>query len=216
MVTVKNLSFKKDKQTILENITLKALKGKITMLIGKSGAGKTTLLKCIANLIGTYAGEILLENKNPRVYTVQENATLVGFVFQEFNLFPTMTVLQNCIDPLLIRGIAKQQAKETALCYLEQLGMQELVDRYPSQLSGGQKQRVALARALVLEPKVLLFDEPTSALDPENTQGLAEILKNLAENGKTIIISSQDMSFVQLTADQICKMESGKIIETID
>ena len=218
MIIGKNVSVMdtKTKQIILNNISFEIPKGNVTVFIGKSGAGKTTILKCIANIIRNYEGKILVDGKNPRDCTNEENASRVGFVFQDFNLFPTMTVLQNCIDPLLIRGMSKKQAEQKALKYLTQLGMQEYVDRYPSQLSGGQQQRVALARALVLEPKVLMFDEPTSALDPENTQGLVTIMKNLVAQGKTIIISSQDMLFVQAIAQRIFVIENGKIIKMIE
>ncbi len=215
MISGKNIIVRdENKQSILKGITFDAPKGCITTFIGKSGAGKTTLLQSIAQLNANVEGEIILDNKVINSLDPKEQSCTIGFVFQEFNLFPMMTVLQNCIDPLLIRGIAKKDAEQKALKCLTTLGMDQYKDRYPWQLSGGQQQRVAIARALCLEPQVLMFDEPTSSLDPENTELLITILKKLCKNGITILLSSQDMPFVQKIADNIYVIDEGLIVES--
>lgn len=216
IVDVKNISLKNRSYFVLKNISFQIEKGDIITFIGKSGAGKTTILKCVANIIRNYEGKIFVDGVDPRQASNVDNARRMGFVFQDFNLFPTMTVLQNCIDPLLIRGETREQASMQARDYLSRLGVSEYQMRYPSELSVGQQQRVALARALALEPQVLMFDEPTSSLDPENTQGFIEILDDLKKQGITILISSQDIPFVTDVADKIYIMERGEIIEKIE
>ena len=213
MITVKNLSLKNRSYFVLKNISIEIEEGAIAVFIGKSGAGKTMILKCIANIIRNYTGKIFVDGVDPRSASNVENAARMGFVFQDFNLFPTMTVLENCIDPLLIRGESREQASMQARDYLSRLAVSEYQMRYPDELSVGQQQRVALARALALEPQVLILDEPTSSLDPENTQGLVEIIQELHQQGITILISSQDMPFVNMVADTIFIMERGEIIE---
>jgi polar amino acid transport system ATP-binding protein len=145
-----------------------------------------------------------------------QRAEEIGYVFQDFNLFTHLSVLQNCIDPLLIRGMTNEHAQQRAHEVLRQFGMQDFVGAYPSQLSGGQKQRVAIARALCLQPKILLLDEPTASLDPINTDILVDILQKLAGQGLTIGVSSQDMSFVRKILDRIYYVQAGEIVEFCD
>jgi len=202
---------------VLNNVSFRIPVNRITSFIGRSGAGKTSLLRCIAELQTHYTGDIVYNGKNLRTFSPQERASIIGIVFQDFNLFPNLTVLQNCTQPLIVvKKKSKMQAYKKALQKLEILGMDVYKDSYPVQLSGGQKQRVAIARALCLEPKLLLLDEPTSALDPQNTTNLAEILKELCKRGITVALSSQDMMLVNQLEDNILLMEQGKIVDCFD
>jgi ABC-type polar amino acid transport system ATPase subunit len=213
MITVKNLSLTFNQQVILRNISCIIQKEKITTFIGKSGAGKTTLLKAIAGLYPISKNSIFLDNQDLAKLNEIQRCKKIGFVFQNFNLFAHMTVLENCIDPLLIQKIPTQEAIIIAQEKLKLLEMSEFLNKYPSQLSGGQQQRVAIARAIALNPEIILLDEPTASLDPVNTDGLIIILKNLIKNGITVITSSQDMSFVSKIFDQVYFMQDGNIIE---
>lgn len=187
--------------------------GRITAFIGKSGAGKTTVLKALAGIIKPVQGDISVDGKALEDLPSVQRAESIGYVFQEFNLFDHLTVLQNCVDPMIVHGFSQAEALARALKYLALLDMNSYVDKYPYQLSGGQKQRVAIARALCLEPKVLLLDEPTASLDPLNTGTLVAILKNVASQGLCIGLSSQDMSFVQELFDRVYYMKDGEIVE---
>jgi len=217
MIKGNNIILKKDEKTILHDLSFDVQKGRITTFIGKSGAGKTSLLKCIANLNDDYEGKILLEGKNIKSMSAQERVKHLGFVSQHFDLFPHMTALQNCMQPLqIVLGFKEEGAEKKALEVLQSLDMVECKDVYPAKLSGGQKQRVAIARALCLEPEVLLFDEPTSALDPQATQSLQNLLKQLVAKGITIVVSSHDMLFVKGILDVVYFMEQGRVIEMLD
>lgn len=213
MVTVNNISVQINRQTILNSLSCTLIPGRITIFIGKSGAGKTTVLKALVGLLLPTKGQILINNKQLTALTNQQRAKEIGYVFQNFNLFPHMTVLQNCMDPLLVQGISPSQAKQQTMEILEQLAIQDLTHNYPAQLSGGQQQRVAIARALCLKPKVLLLDEPTASLDPINTDVLVSIIKKLAAQGLTVALSSQDMEFVRKIFDRVYYVENGTIIE---
>jgi ABC-type polar amino acid transport system ATPase subunit len=203
--------------TVLKNVSFTVERGRITSFIGKSGAGKTSLLKCIAQLVTFYKGKILFKGKPLKSLTLRERASCVGFVFQQFNLFPHMTVLENCMHPLFaVFKMTKVQAEEKAREVLKQLAMENFCSAHPSQLSGGQQQRVAIARALCLNPEVLLFDEPTSALDPESTKSLQRLLHNLCEKGITIVLSSHDMPFIKSVLDRVYFLENGQIVDDFD
>lgn len=219
MLVINNLTLyrPKTKKTDLNNISCIIPIQRITSLIGKSGAGKTTLLRCIAGLQEITQGEILFQDKNLLNLDPCKRAELVGFVFQNFNLFPHLTVLQNCMQPLMIvQKKTALEAQKQALETLCQFGMETYQSSYPSQLSGGQQQRVAIARALTLGPKILLLDEPSSALDPENTQILIKLLEQLCAEGITIILASQDMGFARAIRDYVCLVADGQITETYD
>jgi ABC-type polar amino acid transport system ATPase subunit len=216
MVTVKNLLVHINNKPLLQDITCTLPIGRITTFIGKSGAGKTTLLKSLVGLMHINKGQIIINSKPLNMMNTRQRVEEIGYVFQDFNLFPHLTVLENCVDPLLIYGIPYAQAYERAYLVLQKLGVKTLINKYPAQLSGGEQQRIALARALCFKPKVLLLDEPTSALDPENVWNLVTILKSLAQQGIAIGITSHDMNFVNQIVDQIYFMQDGKIVEQYD
>lgn len=203
-------------QILLNNISCSLEPGRITGLIGKSGAGKTTLLKAFAGLITPHKGDVIINGKNIATLTANNRAQEIGYVFQNFNLFPHLTALENCIDPLIVHGFSYSQAQQKALSMLQQLEMSEYAHKYPQALSGGQQQRVALARALCLNPRILLLDEPTASLDPANTTILVKILKKLATQGFIIALSSQDMSFVRMVFDRVYYIQEGSIAEFCD
>jgi len=216
MVIVNDLTVIVQDKKLLNTIFCSLLPGRITLFIGKSGAGKTTLLKTLAGLMPIGKGEVTLDGKQITALSCKQRSELVGYVFQEFNLFPHLTVIQNCIDPLEVHGMSYDQAMTRAREVLEQLEMQNFVNAYPAELSGGQQQRVAIARALCLNPKILLLDEPTASLDPMNTDLLVKILKKFAAQGLTVGLSSQDMSFVRKLFDRVYYMENGHIVEYCD
>lgn len=210
-------SSKKTATLVLENVSFELKEGRITVFMGQSGAGKTTLLRCIANLQNNYEGIITSSGKNVKSLTPAERASTIGFVFQQFHLFPHLTVLQNCTFALKnVVGLNEKEACQRAEELLQVLKIDSLRHCYPSQLSGGQQQRVAIARALVLQPKVLLLDEPTSALDPESKKHLEAVLVELNKLGITIGISSHDMPFIRKIMDYIYFMENGQLTEEWD
>ena len=213
MVNVENLTVKIKNQILLNKIFCTLLPGRITCFIGKSGAGKTTLLKSLVNLVPIITGQIIINNKQLGELNNCQKAEEIGYVFQNFNLFNNLSVLENCIDPLLIRGMNNDDAKQIAIRELKKLGMENYIDKYTSELSGGQKQRVAIARSLCLKPRIILLDEPTASLDPNNTHTLVKILKSLASEGLTIGVSSQDMNFVNSILDRVYYVEAGNIID---
>lgn len=214
MIDIKNISLQ-DTTTnrfILQNISYQFNKGKLIFLIGKSGSGKTSLLRCLALLRRDYTGQILLNNTDIRILSNVQRTQSIGLLFQQFNLFPQKTVIENCTAPLqTVLGLSKVESKNRAELVLEKLGINDLATRYPSRLSGGQQQRVALARTLCLDPEILLLDEPTSALDPENSRILGDELKLLAQQGKTIVIASQDVSFINAYAETTVQVNNGLI-----
>jgi polar amino acid transport system ATP-binding protein len=216
MVSVKNLTVRVKGRTLLDEVSCTLVPGRITCFMGKSGAGKTTLLRSIIQDGSAISGKILINNVAVDTLSQQQRAAKVGYVFQQFNLFINLTVIENCMDPLIIRGIASVDARARAEKYLSMLDMMQYADVYPAMLSGGQQQRVAIARALCLEPSVLLLDEPTASLDPINTGLLVAILKTLAAQGFTIGVASQDMDFVRAIFDRVYYLEAGKIIEFCD
>ena len=205
------------KQTVLSDINCVIEEGRITTLMGKSGAGKTSLLRCLVGLESDYTGLVSFAGKDFKSLSQNGRALAIGFVSQSFNLFPHLTVLQNCLQPLrVVKNIPEKQALEKVHMFLQRLEMNVFSHAYPAQLSGGQQQRVALARALCLEPKILLLDEPTSALDPENTNIVAQLCRQLAREGIGIALASQDMGFVKAVLDKVYFLEKGLITEEYD
>lgn len=210
-----NISLTKNERLILNDLSFTCAPGSINTLIGSSGAGKTSLLKCLGQLDTTYEGMMTLGSVDLKICTQQEKSGLIGFVFQQYNLFPHMSVLENCTNPLkIVKGFTEREARDLAYTQLERFALEKLADRSPINLSGGQQQRVAIARALCLQPQILCLDEPSAALDPQNTALLTQTLRQLAKDGTTIVLSSQDMTFTKAVTDTILLMDNGTIAET--
>lgn len=211
---------------VLRGVSLTVEPKEVVCIIGPSGAGKSTFLRTLNHLEKIDSGKIFVEDRllddyddgkvNFKMPKKERNRILLemGMVFQRFNLFPHKTVLENVmIAPMHVRGVPKEAAKNRALDLLERVGLAEKVDEYPGKLSGGQQQRVAIARALAMEPKIMLFDEPTSALDPELVGEVLSVMKQLAEEGMTMIVVTHEMGFAREVADRVVFMESGAIVE---
>lgn len=201
---------------VLKGINLNVEKGQVVTLIGPSGSGKSTILRSINLLEKPTSGKILIERNDitkPKIDItfIRKN---IGMVFQHFNLFPHMTVMENMTyAPIKVNKNTKENAKEIAQKLLETVGLVEKSDVYPGKLSGGQKQRIAIARALAMQPQIMLFDEPTSALDPEMVKEVLEVIKNLAHTGITMVLVTHEMGFAKEVSDRICFIDEGHIIE---
>ncbi len=216
MIEVCNLKLKKKNLLILDDISLNLKPGRVSLFLGKSGAGKTTILRCIAQLEKEYFGQIQFEGKDLRSMDHKERCQHIGFVPQSYALFPFLTVLDNCAHPLRkILGLSKEEAYAQVEDTLAKFDMQKLLHCYPFAISGGQQQRTAIVRALLLNPLFLLLDEPTSALDPLNTNLLIDFIRQLKEEGKGIVISSQDMAFAQKIKEDVYFLENGKVVEQV-
>ena len=201
---------------VLKGITNHIQKGEVVVVIGPSGSGKSTFLRCLNLLETPTAGEINLEGQtitDPKV-DINQVRTKLGMVFQQFNLFPHKTVAENImISPMLVKKVSREAAHEKAVSLLNRVGLAEKENAYPSSLSGGQQQRAAIARALAMEPDVMLFDEPTSALDPEMVGEVLGVMKQLANDGMTMVIVSHEMGFAREVGDRILFMDDGQIVE---
>lgn len=216
ILQVKHLSKTFGKHEVLRDIDFSVNAGDVTSIIGASGSGKSTLLRCINLLETPSSGEILYHGAN--IDKIKGGASAyrshVGMVFQSFNLFNNMTVLKNCmIGQTRVLGKSRAEARETAMKYLEKVGMEPYINAKPSQLSGGQKQRVAIARALAMNPEVLLFDEPTSALDPQMVGEVLEVMRTLAGEGLTMIVVTHEMAFARDVSSHVVFMADGVICE---
>ena len=201
---------------VLRDIDFSVNPGDVTSIIGASGSGKSTLLRCINLLETPTSGDILYHGTN--IDNIKGGASAyrshVGMVFQSFNLFNNMTALKNCmIGQTKVLKKSRAEAKASALHYLEKVGMAPYINAKPSQLSGGQKQRVAIARALCMEPEIMLFDEPTSALDPEIVGEVLDVMKNLAQQGMTMVVVTHEMAFAKEVSDRVVFMDQGVILE---
>ena len=200
----------------LKNINMQVGRKEVVVVIGPSGSGKSTLIRCINRLESHDAGNILVDGTalTTDIRNIQEIRRETGMVFQNFNLFPHLTVLTNvAIGPRRVRGLSKSAAEELAMELLTRVKIPEQADKFPAQLSGGQQQRVALARALAMTPKVMLFDEPTSALDPEMINEVLDAMKELAQEGMTMIVVTHEMGFAREVADRVIFMDKGEIVE---
>ena len=204
------------KLEVLKDISYDVHEGEVVVIIGPSGSGKSTFLRCMNKLEEISGGEIVVDGHNLTdrhvdINKVREN---VGMVFQHFNLFPHMNVLQNLmLAPVDLKKATKEKARERALQMLRKVGMEDKAEAYPDQLSGGQKQRVAIARALCMIPDIMLFDEPTSALDPEMVGEVLQVMKQLAADGMTMVIVTHEMGFAREVADRVLFMDGGYIVE---
>ena len=216
ILQVKHLSKTFGKHEVLRDIDFSVNTGDVTTIIGSSGSGKSTLLRCINLLETPTSGEIMYHGEN--IDKIKGGASAyrshVGMVFQSFNLFNNMTVLKNCmIGQTKVLGKSRAEAKKAALHFLGKVGMAPYLNAKPSQLSGGQKQRVAIARALAMNPEVLLFDEPTSALDPQMVGEVLEVMRNLANEGLTMIVVTHEMAFARDVSSHVVFMADGVICE---
>ena len=202
--------------SVLRDINLSVENGEVLSIIGASGSGKSTMLRCINLLETPTGGQILYHGKNIAGSDVNLSRyrTKVGMVFQSFNLFNNMTALENCVTgQVAVLKRSRKEAEATAMKYLEKVGMAPYINARPAQLSGGQKQRVAIARALAMEPEVLLFDEPTSALDPQMVGEVLEVMRQLAEEGLTMIVVTHEMAFARDVSTYVVFMADGVICE---
>lgn len=216
MIKVKNLKKQFGNNVVLKDISVAIEKGEVISVIGPSGSGKSTFLRCINGLEEFDGGHILVDNedmadKNLNIDKLREK---IGMVFQSFNLFTHLTVLENIIlAPVTLKKMSKEEAKVKAKELLKKVGLEEKADFYPSSLSGGQKQRVAIARALAMNPEAILFDEPTSALDPEMVGEVLQVMKSLAKDGMTMVVVTHEMGFAREVCDRVIFMADGEIVE---
>jgi general L-amino acid transport system ATP-binding protein len=202
---------------VLRDINIDVAKGERIVICGPSGSGKSTFIRCINALEEFQEGRIVVDGieLGPQLRRVDEVRREVGMVFQSFNLFPHLSVLENCtLAPIWVRNIPKKDAEAAAMKYLERVKIPHQANKYPAQLSGGQQQRVAIARALTMNPKVMLFDEPTSALDPEMVKEVLDTMVDLAHEGMTMLVVTHEMGFAREVADRVVFMDAGQIIET--
>lgn len=216
ILEIRHLSKAFGKNVVLRDIDFSVSKGDVTCIIGASGSGKSTLLRCINFLEEPTSGDIVYHGLNMMEQRMNEAAyrAKVGMVFQSFNLFNNMTVLQNCmVGQEIVLKKDKETARKNAMYYLEKVGMAPYINAKPRQLSGGQKQRVAIARALAMEPEVLLFDEPTSALDPQMVGEVLAVMKKLADEGLTMMIVTHEMAFARDVSNHVVYMAGGVIVE---
>lgn len=220
MISIKGLYKQFGDLEVLKGINLEVKKGKVVVVIGPSGSGKTTMLRCLNVLETPTKGVISIEGQEldfSRPVAKKNIATfrrLTGMVFQNYNLFPHKTALENVMEgPVIVKNEARDTARKKAIALLEKVGLGEKQDYYPAQLSGGQQQRVGIARALAMEPEVMLFDEPTSALDPELVGEVLKVMKDLAQEGMTMIVVTHEMRFAREAADEVIFMDQGVVVE---
>lgn len=216
MIKIEKLYKNYDKLEVLKGIDAQVKKGDIIAIIGPSGSGKSTFLRCINKLEEPTSGHIYIKNQdimsdNTDINLIRQK---VGMVFQHFNLFPHKTVMENLtLAPMKLKNLSQEEAEKKALILLEKVGLKDKASAYPNQLSGGQKQRIAIARALAMEPEVMLFDEPTSALDPEMIKEVLDVMRELAQEGMTMLIVTHEMGFAKNVANRIFFMDRGTILE---
>lgn len=200
---------------VLKNVNLTVKEGEKLVVIGPSGSGKSTLIRCMNYLEEPTSGKVTIDEYD---LSLKKDLAKVrqstAMVFQQFNLYPHMTVLENLtLAPIKLQNVSKKEAEESGLKYLERVGLKEKADAYPNQLSGGQQQRVAIARALNMHPKIMLFDEPTSALDPEMIQEVLDVLVGLSKENITMVVVTHEMGFAKQVADRVVFMDGGQVIE---
>ncbi|CAB0600673.1 amino acid ABC transporter ATP-binding protein [Corynebacterium diphtheriae] len=212
--------------SVLKGIDLQVPQGTVTCLIGPSGSGKSTLLRCVNHLEKISGGRLYVDGeligyreRGGVLYEISEKEAArqrsgIGMVFQNFNLFPHRTVIENIIEaPVHVKGVSESEARSHGMALLKQVGLEHKADAYPAQLSGGQQQRVAIARAVAMEPKLMLFDEPTSALDPELVGEVLRVMRELAQGGMTMLVVTHEMGFAREVADTVAFMDGGVIVE---
>lgn len=216
MIEVNNLTKEYGKLQVLKGISETIRENEVVCVIGPSGSGKSTFLRCINLLEMPTSGEVIIDGEqiNKKDVDINEVRKKLGMVFQNFNLFPHMTTLENItISPIKVNKIPKAEADKTATELLQMVGLQDKAGVFPASLSGGQKQRAAIARALAMKPEIMLFDEPTSALDPEMVGEVLQVMKDLAHRGMTMVIVTHEMGFAKEVADRVLFMDEGLIVE---
>ena len=216
MIELKGVHKRFGTLAVLEGVDLQVNRGEVVCLIGPSGSGKSTLLRCINGLEGYSQGDIWVsgERVNRHDKSIHRLRTRVAMVFQRFNLFPHRTALQNVMEgPVYVLKHPPKAVRKQAQALLEKVGLAHRMDAYPHELSGGQQQRVAIARALAMSPEAILFDEPTSALDPELVGEVLTVMRQLADEGMTMVVVTHEMGFARDVADKVCFLHSGKIVE---
>ena len=219
MLVIKNLSKSFNlnngqKKEVLKDINCEIKKGEKVVVIGPSGSGKSTFIRCVNLLTTPSSGEIIFNNKNINSNNIRKARQKIGMVFQQFNLFSNLTVLENIIlAPVDSKLLSKNEAEKVALDLLRKVGLESVKDLYPKNLSGGQQQRVAIVRSLAMNPDLMLFDEPTSALDPEMVKEVLNVMENLAQSGMTMIIVTHEMKFARKIGNRILFIDKGKILE---
>ncbi|MCR5420565.1 MAG: amino acid ABC transporter ATP-binding protein [Lachnospiraceae bacterium] len=215
-VSVKNLKKDFGDLQVLKDINTDIYKGEVVCIIGPSGSGKSTFLRCLNKLEEVSGGQVIIDghdivDKNTNINKVREN---IGMVFQHFNLFNNLNIMDNLtLAPVQLKKCSKEEAVERGQNMLKKVGLEDKAGNYPNQLSGGQKQRVAIARALCMQPDIMLFDEPTSALDPEMVGEVLQVMKDLANEGMTMVIVTHEMGFAREVADRVIFMDGGFIVE---
>ena len=216
MIDVKNLSKSFGKHLVLDNISEHISPGEKVVVIGPSGSGKSTFLRCLNLLENPTAGSITFDGTvitDPKT-DINKIRRQMGMVFQHFNLFPNMTIRKNItLAPVQTKLMRQAEADETAIALLKRVNLEEKAEAYPAQLSGGQKQRIAIVRALAMKPKLMLFDEPTSALDPEMVGEVLDVMKELAQEGMTMVVVTHEMGFAREVGTRVLFMDGGKILE---
>ena len=214
LLEIKNLHKKFGKLEVLNGVNISVEKGEKIVILGSSGSGKSTALRCVNLLETPTGGQILYNGEDITKQNINKYRKKVGMVFQNFNLFPNMSVLENItLAPKAFRDDTDENIEKKAIELLKRVGLEDKKDVYPNSLSGGQKQRVAIARALANSPEVLLFDEPTSALDPEMVKEVLDVIKELSEEGLTMLIVTHEMNFAKEVADKVIFMDGGIVLE---
>jgi general L-amino acid transport system ATP-binding protein len=215
-ITIRNMNKWYGQFHVLRDINLDVARKERIVICGPSGSGKSTLIRCINRLEEHQQGDIIVNGVtlNNNLKNIDEVRREVGMVFQHFNLFPHLTVLENCtLAPIWVRKLPKAEAEATAMKFLKRVKIPEQAGKYPGQLSGGQQQRVAIARSLCMNPQIMLFDEPTSALDPEMIKEVLEVMIDLAEEGMTMLVVTHEMGFARQVADRVIFMDQGQVVE---
>src|SRR5690606_24394752 len=216
MVEFRDVVKRFGENVVLDRITLDIAAHEVVVVVGPSGSGKSTFLRCINVLETIQEGDIVVNGLSVRgtPAQVRELRREAGMVFQQFNLFPQLTVLENVMfGPIHTRGVSRRQAREEAMALLAKVGLEQRKDHYPGQLSGGQQQRVAIARALAIKPRLMLFDEPTSALDPELRHEVLKVMQDVAEGGMTMVVVTHEMNFARRVGSRLLFMDGGRIAE---
>lgn len=216
MIELKNVNKQFGDHHVLKDVSLKVPTGQKLVIIGPSGSGKSTMIRCMNMLEKPTSGQVIVDGVDltARKAPIAKVRQSVAMVFQQFNLYPHKTVLENLtLAPIVVQGVSKEEAEDSGMAYLERVGLKDKWNAYPMQLSGGQQQRVAIARSLNMHPKILLFDEPTSALDPEMIQEVLDVIVGLAEEGITMVVVTHEMGFAKEAADRVVFVDDGRILE---